>query len=245
MRQLSEDEARRRLGPGDDHYTSFVGPPAQYDLMGATQFMLLVTLGLRDHHRVLDFGCGSLRLGRLLIPYLQRGNYHGLDPNAWLIEDAIERQLGHDQVALKWPHLHHHDDFSAHRCGTDFDFIVAQSVFSHASPGIIRTALRSFGTALAPRGVALATFIYPGQDDTPDEYSGPDWNWVYPGGTAYSPTTISEMIAAAELYGRLLPWLHPRQTWYALAKDASALPPAEWDRYLGGQLPGIPEWPLR
>ena len=49
-------EAARALRPGDDHYTAFVGPPAQYDFMGATQFRLLTALGLRSHHRVLDFG---------------------------------------------------------------------------------------------------------------------------------------------------------------------------------------------
>ena len=62
--------------------------------MGATQFRLLCTLGLRECHTVLDFGCGSLRAGRLLLPYLSPGNHYGLEPNRWLIEDAIERQLG-------------------------------------------------------------------------------------------------------------------------------------------------------
>lgn len=51
-------------------YRGYVGPEAQYDLMGATQFRLLCTLGLREHHTLLDFGCGSLRAGRLFIPYL-------------------------------------------------------------------------------------------------------------------------------------------------------------------------------
>ena len=60
LRRLTDVEARS-LATGTEHYTSFVGPPDQYDLMGATQFRLLTTLGLRDTHRVLDFGCGSLR----------------------------------------------------------------------------------------------------------------------------------------------------------------------------------------
>jgi hypothetical protein len=68
-RRLSDTDTRN-LGAGAAHYTAFVGPPDQYDLMGATQFRLLTTLGLRDYHRLLDFGCGSLRVGRLLISYL-------------------------------------------------------------------------------------------------------------------------------------------------------------------------------
>jgi cyclopropane fatty-acyl-phospholipid synthase-like methyltransferase len=59
-----------KLNPGDKHYKAYVGPPTQYDFMGATQFRLLCTLGLREQHKVLDFGCGSLRAGRLLLSYL-------------------------------------------------------------------------------------------------------------------------------------------------------------------------------
>jgi len=72
VRSLTRDAAKT-LPPGAGHYTAYVGPPNQYDFMGATQFRLLTTLGLREHHAVLDFGCGSLRAGRLLIPYLLEG----------------------------------------------------------------------------------------------------------------------------------------------------------------------------
>src|ERR1700691_5525757 len=95
LRTLSDEQAKQ-LPIGVEHYMAYIGPASQYDLMGASQFMLLITLGLRDTDRVLDFGCGSLRLGRLLIPYLTAGNYTGLDPNAWLIEDALQRQVGRD-----------------------------------------------------------------------------------------------------------------------------------------------------
>ena len=65
------------LSPGDNHYRAYVGPPKDYDLVSAMVFNLLTCLGLRQHHRVLDIGCGSLRSGRLLIPYLNKGNYFG------------------------------------------------------------------------------------------------------------------------------------------------------------------------
>jgi hypothetical protein len=54
--------------------------------MGATQFRLLTSLGLREHHSVLDFGCRSLREGRLLIPYLLPGRYYGLNPTTGLLK---------------------------------------------------------------------------------------------------------------------------------------------------------------
>jgi len=96
-------EAAKVLPPGSQHDTAYVGPPAEYDALAATQFRLPTTLGLREHHRLLDFGCGSLRVGRRLIPYLQPGNHHGIEPNSWLIEDAIACEIGHDQIRLKQP----------------------------------------------------------------------------------------------------------------------------------------------
>jgi SAM-dependent methyltransferase len=79
VRQLPADAAAV-LPPGADHYRAYVGPPDRFDFMSATQFSLLFALGLRDHDCVLDFGCGSLRLGRLLIPYLRRAGVTALIP---------------------------------------------------------------------------------------------------------------------------------------------------------------------
>ncbi len=138
-------------------HRAYVGPGERYDLMGATQFALLHALGLREHHKLLDFGCGSLRAGRLLIPYLGRGRYHGVEPNQWLVEAAIEHEIGRDLVALKSPHLHTRDDFRADRCGTDFDFILAQSIFSHTGLDLMTVGLTGFRDALAPGGLVAAT----------------------------------------------------------------------------------------
>ena len=56
------------MAGGSRHYRAYVGPPDQFDFMGATQFRLLTTLGLREHHSVLDFGCGSLALAAFSFP---------------------------------------------------------------------------------------------------------------------------------------------------------------------------------
>jgi SAM-dependent methyltransferase len=239
LRDLSDEQAKG-LGAGAEHYTAYVGPPSQYDLMGGSQFMLLMTLGLRDTHKVLDFGCGSLRLGRLLIPYLAPGHYSGLDPNAWLIEDALKRQLGRDILRIKAPHFFTHGDFRADRCGTDVDFIVAQSIFSHAGADLIAASLTSFAAALAEDGLALVTVLHPGQDGIP-EFSGS--GWVYPGSVAHKPATLARIFAAAGLpHFRALPWFHPRQTWYALAKNPARLPRPEYDRFLAGAILDNPAW---
>ena len=101
-----------KLKPGDDHYMAYVGPPKQYYFIGATQFRLLCTLGLRAYHTLLDFGCGSLRAGRLFINYLDEGKYFRIDPNKWLIDDCIANQLGNDLIQLKKPTVDYSEDFS-------------------------------------------------------------------------------------------------------------------------------------
>ena len=109
------------LKPGDPHYMAYVGPPTQYDFMGATQFRLLCALGLRARHRLLDFGCGSLRAGRLFIPYLEPGRYHGIEPNRWLIDEAIQKELGEDLIRIKQPRFDHNDRFDSGVFGCRFD----------------------------------------------------------------------------------------------------------------------------
>lgn len=53
--------------------------PACHAHRGRHVFSELLGFGLRPQHRVVDYGCGSLRVGCQLIPYLERGCYFGLD----------------------------------------------------------------------------------------------------------------------------------------------------------------------
>jgi len=130
---------RMRIGqiPLSDNYRQAVGPEDMYDLISAHQFCVLVNEGLREWHKMLDIGCGSLRGGRLFIPYLQPGNYYGIEPNKDLVRDGIALEIGNDMYRVKSPTFYYSDkfDFSTHKwCNTSstimFDFILAQSIFS-------------------------------------------------------------------------------------------------------------------
>lgn len=229
-RDLARPQAET-LKAGADHYRAYVGPPRQYDVMGATQFRLLTALGLRETHSVLDIGCGSLRAGRLLLVYLEPGRYCGIEPNTWLVDDAIEREIGRELVTRKAPRFSASTTFDASEFQTTFDFIVAQSIFSHAGPDMVATALQRAKDVLATQGLFLATFILHGADDTmPVEADG----WTYPGCTSYRRSTILALLASAGLTGRSLPWFHPRQTWFAIAHTEAALPPEQYDHHLSG-----------
>jgi SAM-dependent methyltransferase len=221
------EERRRKANP--NRYRGFVGPAHQYDFMGATQFRLLCSLGLREHHRVLDFGCGSLRAGRLLIPYLQPEKYFGIEPNAWLVEDAIENQIGRDIVRIKRPQFSDSDAFIAGVFEGKFDYIIAQSIFSHAGPRMLRRALRSFGRRLEEGGLCVVTFVEGGR-------GMPAEGWHYPQCVTYPAGEIPGLVAEGNLVCTRIPWFHPRQTWYLLAHGQSALPSAGEVKLLHGMV---------
>lgn len=210
------------LDAGERHYRAWVGPPDRYDIMGAAQFSLLFLLGMREHHKLLDFGCGSLRLGRLAIPYLGRGCYCGVEPEAWLIEDGFGQELGQDARVIKQPRFNHNAEFRADMFDEKFDYIVAQSVFSHTGEIATRDALKSLGNVLADDGLILANWLI-GEEagGFHPETSG----WVYPDCVPFSIERISRLIDEAGLVSRRCPWPHAgRLTWFVLARGEAALP---------------------
>jgi SAM-dependent methyltransferase len=225
LRGMTVSEAAE-LGAGEKHFRAYVGPPKQWDFMGATQFRLLTTLGLRENHKLLDLGCGSLRAGRFLMMDLARGHYFGIEPNDWLIEDAITHDFGADLVALRKPRFLHNDQFDAAEFDERFDHIVAQSIFSHAGPEMVGQAMQNCAAVLARQGLILATIIR--SDDAPD------LTVEAPGCTSYAPERVLELAAAAGLSGSALPWFHPRRTWYAFAANATDLPAEPLGRHLTG-----------
>lgn len=214
-------------------YREGVGPPESYDVIAAGSFGLLTALGLRGRHRLLDIGCGSLRNGRLLIPYLEPGNYVGIEPQRWLVEAGIEMQVGSDLVRLKRPRFHFGYDGQVLDPDERFDFALAQSIFSHTGPDLMAGWLETAARHLTETGALVATFV-PGAD------SGEE-GWVYL--ATHSRASVTAMAAEAGLTFRQLDWLHPAQTWALFSKpgfDDQALEldssPPQWNRFLEREL---------
>jgi SAM-dependent methyltransferase len=203
------------LKPGDPHYRAYVGPPAQYDFMGLTQLALLYGAGLREDHSVLDLGCGSLRAGRLLIPFLNSGRYCGIEPNEWLVEQGIQKNLGGDMVRMKSPRFDHNDRFDCEVFDQKFDYVVAQSILSHTKIDMARRCVANVAKALEPDGIFLLTFQQVVNPEKHQDQYGDEW--VYPGVIPTSEEAIGSLFAATSLFYWKLPWFHPRQTWYAAA----------------------------
>jgi SAM-dependent methyltransferase len=207
-------------------------------------FNLVTTLGLRQYHSLLDVGCGSLRIGRLLIPYLNRGKYFGVEPNEWLVKEGIERELGEALLQIKRPTFFFSDSpETVAQAKISFDFALAQSIFSHCGLDLIRDWLSAVSRSLVQDGALLATFL-------PDEEDSPRTGWVYPECVSYRPATLKRIAAEVSLRFEILDWKHPRQTWalFAAPKFDSAWfknKPLTWNAGLenvlrqkkGGDLP--------
>jgi SAM-dependent methyltransferase len=235
--RLLSDSDSKMLVAGEPHYRSYIGPPSRYDLMGAAQFRLLTTLGLRDFHRVLDFGCGSLRAGRMLIAYLQKACYYGIEPNQWLITDAIDRQLGQDLINLKQPSFSSNSDFTVPFIKYPFDFVLAQSIFSHTGRNIARKLILEFAKVLSPFGIVAATFsLQECSNDSKEE------GWVYPQCVKYSYENVLLMVKEAGLVGARIPFYHPTQSWFLFAKDINRLPSHDLQWILSGAVFNVEEF---
>ncbi len=185
-------------------YRAAAGPGHLYDAKAAMQFFLLIGLGLREKHYVLDIGCGSLRVGRLLIPYLLPERYFGIDPMEWMIEAGIVNEVGEDLVKAKQPVFSNDEGFNLSEFGIKFDYLIAQSVFSHAPQWMIRKCLSEAALVMGTESVFAATYL-PGDSD-----------FV---GKEFSPTaryTLGYFQRVAQDNGlncRQISWLHNGQEW--------------------------------
>ena len=121
-----------------------------WDEAGKQQFDFLVSQGLEPSHSMLDIGCGTLRGGRKFIEYLDPGRYFGFDLSAKAIESGklLVQQLG---LAHKLPDLRTSDAnglrFKAYG-GMSFDYLLAQSVFSHLKEHDISECFANVGNVM-------------------------------------------------------------------------------------------------
>jgi ubiquinone/menaquinone biosynthesis C-methylase UbiE len=136
-------------------------PPSNYfthwDLLGSWQFDTLKRFGLKPEHRLLDVGCGMLRLGMLAIPYLEPGNYYGIDPQGPLLGLGRSILL---RIGIERPHtILQSGSFEFERFDTQFDFAIAQSVITHLSRPQIDQCFTSLKRVMKPGSVFIFTYL--------------------------------------------------------------------------------------
>jgi len=144
-RQLSAQE----IAAGE--HREFIG--GLWEELGLLQLDFLVKRGLRPDMKFLDVGCGCLRGGIHFVRYLEPGHYFGIDANESLLTAGYEVELAAMGLQERLPrgHLLLNDSFEAWQFGEQFDFALAQSVFTHLPRDWLRRCLEELARCL-PRG---------------------------------------------------------------------------------------------
>lgn len=139
-----------------------------WDELGALQRDFLIARGLRPEHRLLDIGCGALRAGVALIPYLDPGNYWGIDKHRALLDAGWVAELRPLGLTARQPRaqLVALADFEFAELGVRFDYALAQSVFTHLPLNRIRRCLARLAPCMNVGGALYASYfeLAPGQD---------------------------------------------------------------------------------
>lgn len=129
-----------------------------WDSYGALQRDFLIGQGLRPHHRLLDFGCGTGRLARAIVRGLEPGNYCGVDISTEALAYA-QRLAELEGWADKSPH------FSCWVGPERFDYAWAFSVFIHLPSDEARYLIAEVTKTLEPGGKFLFSYVPTDQPD--------------------------------------------------------------------------------
>ncbi len=167
---MYEDEASLRAAVAEGRHREVVG--GLWEDIGTLQRDFLVQQGLMPHHKLIDIGCGALRAGVKLIPYLEPGNYYGIDISPTLLDAGYEREIVGTSHEQRMPrnHLAVTGSFQLAAFETTFDFAIAQSVFTHLPRQRLVEALHETAPFLRAGAIFFSTWFVapdPGVLDSP------------------------------------------------------------------------------
>jgi ubiquinone/menaquinone biosynthesis C-methylase UbiE len=204
---LSNEEANAGL-----HRESVGG---MWDEIGKLQFDFILNQGLKPEMKFVDIGCGCFRGGVHFLRYLNSGNYYGIDMNSSLIDAGYQQELDvTNRNKLPQKNLLVNDHFELYLLGVEFEFALAQSVFTHLPLNHIRRCLFELAKCVKQGGKFYATFfecsseslytltthqpggIITSMDSDPYHYQLQDFFWLIKG----LPWTLSY----------IGDWKHPR-----------------------------------
>jgi hypothetical protein len=141
------------------------GADYKFEDVGRGTLSTAIEHGLMPDHKVLDIGAGSLRVGWWLLHYIEPSNYYVIEPVQDRIHTAIEI-LGADDI-----NVYYNMDFEFP--STRFDFVIARSIWTHASKSMISKMLSEFAENSNPNAKFL-TSVKLAQSESQD-YKGDEW----------------------------------------------------------------------
>jgi SAM-dependent methyltransferase len=134
------------------------GPREDFERVGSLSLQALLGEGLRPSSRLLDVGCGMLRVGYWLMRFLDAGCYFGIEPNREMLNVGLTELIEPEVLARSDAHFAYNDDFDFSVFGEQFDFVFARSIWTHTSRAQILAMLDSFAATATPGGVFLTSY---------------------------------------------------------------------------------------
>jgi SAM-dependent methyltransferase len=181
-------------------------------------------------HRLLDIGCGSLRLGSLACRYLEPGHYWGTDLSTDLIEAGHAREIVAQGLGDRLPRGNLVTDgiFSFAGVPRQIDYAIANSVFTHLPPTHLRLCLGNLARHLtAPARVYFTIFLPQDGDGItgPSRQADGIVTWSYRDPFHYDWADVAHALRGLPwALRRLGDWGHPRNQMMVEARFDPARP---------------------
>jgi hypothetical protein len=152
----------------------FLGVPREtFAQAGREQLIALLAEGLRPESRVLEFGCGCLRVAFWLIRFLDSGCYYGIEPARRRVDYGLQHLFTPKELRIKRPRFDSNPVFDSSVFDTTFDVFLARSIWTHASKPQIEATLESFLRTCAHGAIFLASYLPARSAD--EDYQGTQW----------------------------------------------------------------------
>lgn len=116
----------------------------RFEKTGRTQLEALIRNGLNPWDKFLDIGCGAFCGGYWVMHFLNEGGYHGVEPNIDMFKGGLAYILEPELIELKKPRFDHNDQYDFSVFDTKFDYLFAQSIWTHAGKKDIEKMLDGF-----------------------------------------------------------------------------------------------------
>ena len=118
-------------------------------------------------------------------------------------------------MKIKKPKFSNDKNFTLSSFNQKFDFVLAQSIFSHASQNQIKKCLSEAKKVMTPTSRFVATFVMGKKDNAVDK-------WRYPLCWEYTLDFMISLISEQGLACKPLKWKHPNdQTWIVISPKES------------------------
>lgn len=153
---MNLDTIARAMEAESGTYTG--GPIQLFEKVGRNTFITLLREGLLPDSRVLDYGAGSLRLAFWIMRFVDPGCYYAIEPVQKTIDVGLKYLFDADLLERKRPHIHVSGKCDMTFFGQQFDFVVARSIFTHTTPGMLAKSLGEFAICAAPGAKLLASY---------------------------------------------------------------------------------------